>query len=1000
MTSHSNPGDEPRDDRPSTGGSNGSDEQGLAAGPPPVPHWAQQPDQPQDTVPPPPSYDPGTPPPFGTSAPGAPDLLPDAPPPPPFADEAASQQQTSPGPPSFDGPVTGAFLPPDPATPQPPPPAPSDTQPGAPAAGAPAPPPPPVDATMVDTPAPQGPPPASPAVPEVPASQPPSPLVPPQFQQQYAPPAQQQPPAPQHHQQPQAQPPALQPAPSQLGTGRPVQQPYEPWRIERPVRQGRGVRKGLVIGLAGLTGVAVVATAGAFVLFGGGDKEPAGQLSKIADKEFAGADNAVSDGRTQVVTSAAASGETIVAVGSETGPGHARGQFLVSTDGGRTFRPGAAREPDGGDPAPGMIPQQVAASSAGWVALGSRPGGVALWTSTDGSTWQRQQLGPSFQPNDHVTALTSGRQGLVAVGYTGTKPDRSDAKPVLWTSRDGRTWQRQDDRDLKFDDEGGALHLSQVTTDGKTTLVQGVILKKAGDKLQPNRRVWRSDDWRKWEPGKVPVPKGNAGMLIGGGPAGLLVARDVRRGSRVYAQVYRLENGKWKESGRIQTPGQTRVLAMLSGEQGHVALVGTQQQGVVLRSSSDGENWRDAGTLPLDTITQVMGGTVTAQQTVVTGAKTMGEDVDAVIAVRDAQGGEVSVDMSAVKGLQRPDRAVIAVTEAEGRLVAVGGANGDASVWTSTDGRSWRHGQGQGAALARRGVQRLTDVAHGGRGWLAVGFDNADGRRPLVVTSADGGTWQAVDGDEAFRPGRRPLSTRAAAAGQNGYVIVGEESASAAAWFSADLQTWERAKGAKEEDLDSDTGMSMAAVTAAGDGFVAVGSLNDPNADGGSPVRPALWTSADGRTWSLQRPELPQGFRDGRLTHVRAKGNTLVALGSGTGSNGPTPLAYVSADGGRTWQPAGLPYGDRPTVPTAVAATDQGFAMTVAVGRPGTSDVALWTSADGKSWRAENVRGEGLTGDGDQRILGLTGFQGGLLGVGTTNDPQGDHPVLWVRPRA
>lgn len=1011
MTSHSNPGDEPRDDRPSTGGANQPDEQGFAAGPPPVPQWAQEPDRPQDAVPPPPSYDPGAPPPFGTPAPN---LLPDAPPPPPFAGETAPQQPPADGPSPFGAP--GSFLPPDPATPQPPPPAPSETPADLP--------PPPTDQTRTDTPAlwgapppapdqtvadipppadataPDAPPPQQPPadVPEVPPSQPPSPLVPPQFQQQqYVPPPTPQPPVPQPQQ---PQPPALQPAESELGRGRqPVQQPYEPWRIERPARRGPRIPKGLVIGLAGATGVAVVAAAGAFVLFGGdGENDPTAQISKIADKEFAGADNAVSDGRTQVVTSAAASGDTVVAVGAETGPGHARGQFLVSTDGGRTFRPGTAREPDGGDPAPGMLPQQVTASSTGWVALGSRPGGVALWTSQDGHTWQRQQLGPSFGPNDHVTALTSGRQGLVAVGYTGAKPDRSDAEPVLWTSRDGRTWQRQDARALKFNDEGGALHLTHVATDGKTTLVQGVILKKAGGRLQPGRRVWRSDDWRTWEPGKVPVPKGNAGMLIGGGPTGLLVARDVRRGGQTYAQVYRYDDGKWREAGRIQTPGQTRVLRMLAGEQGHVAVVGTQQQGMVLQSSGDGESWRDVGTLPLDTITQVLGGTVTSRQTVVTGAKTMGEDVDAVIAVRDAQGGEVSVDLSAVEGLQRPDRAVTAVTVAGDRTVAVGGADGDASVWTSADGRSWKRAQGQGAVLARRGIQRLTDVTHGGRGWLAVGFDNGQGRRPLVVTSADGNTWQAVDGDEAFRPGRRPLSTNAAAAGPGGYVIVGEEGSSAAAWFSADLRTWERAKGAGDEDLESDGGMSMLSVTAAGNGFVAVGSLNDPNADGGSPVRPALWTSADGRTWSLQRPELPQGFRDGRLTHVRANGNTLVAFGAGTGSNGQTPLAYASADGGRTWEPVALPTGDKPAAPTAVTATDNGFAATIANGRPGTADVALWTSRDGKAWRAETVEGEGLTGAGDQRILGLAGLRGGLLGVGITSDAKSDHPVLWVLP--
>ena len=102
----------------------------------------------------------------------------------------------------------------------------------------------------------------------------------------------------------------------------------------------------------------------------------------------------------------------------------------------------------------------------------------------------------------------------------------------------------------------------------------------------------------------------------------------------------------------------------------------------------------------------------------------------------------------------------VAAQGAQGRQqVAVGSANGFPAAWTSADGgRTWRRAAGQSpAVLTRPGIQQLTGVAHGRAGWLAVGgmaaMTGATGPvpgHPVVLTSADGRTWAAADGEPAF----------------------------------------------------------------------------------------------------------------------------------------------------------------------------------------------------------------------------------------------------------
>jgi hypothetical protein len=330
--------------------------------------------------------------------------------------------------------------------------------------------------------------------------------------------------------------------------------------------------------------------------------------------------------------------------------------------------------------------------------------------------------------------------------------------------------------------------------------------------------------------------------------------------------------------------------------------------------------------------------------------------------------------------------------------VAVGGSNGDGAIWTSTNGLAWRRAQGAGPALTGPGRQRLLGVTTGGAGWLAVGFDRTASRRPLVVTSADGAAWRRLDGDAAFQPtGANPMVTYGVAAGRQGYVIVGDDGFGAGTWYSTDLKSWARGIPGGRDNLagTAPARRFMRNVVATKSGFVAVGGVTDPKIPSEMPSRrPTIWTSPDGRKWSLQRLPLPAGIQEGWLSQVAARGDLVVAAGTFAAFNGTKAFEYVSPDGGRTWQQVRLPTGtSEESSVTAVTATSKGFVVAGGVGRP--RDAVLWAGRDGKDWKAQRLRGPVMSGPGDQALMGLTTLGGDLLGVGSTTNGQGDELTLW-----
>jgi hypothetical protein len=108
----------------------------------------------------------------------------------------------------------------------------------------------------------------------------------------------------------------------------------------------------------------------------------------------------------------------------------------------------------------------------------------------------------------------------------------------------------------------------------------------------------------------------------------------------------------------------------------------------------------------------------------------------------------------------------------------------------------------------------------------------------------------------------------------------------AAVWTSADGVTWSRVPH-DEEVFGGEEHATMTGVTAHGTGMVAIGEVQTDGIRGA-----AVWTSTDGITWS-RLPNDKALFPDASMVDVTAVGSLLVAVGE----SGSAVAVWTSVDG-------------------------------------------------------------------------------------------------------
>jgi hypothetical protein len=695
--------------------------------------------------------------------------------------------------------------------------------------------------------------------------------------------------------------------------------------------------------------------------------------------------------------------------GTGAGPGGLAGRGLAGGPGvtgpGATAGPAAA----GG---PGTAPALIAHGGGSWLALGQ----YAAWTSPDGRTWHPA---PTLPPvaGDTVLGLAGTGTGFVAVGeHTGPRPG-----PVVWTSSAGRPWQRWTGPARGLTTRSGHVTaLRWAVAHGGVVVAGGPISGAAGQGRRPDAGVWRSTDGGlRWKPVTLPASHGSTNGLAGlaAGGAGFVAVRPGHAAGHQDAVTYRSAQGvTWRYAGKLTPVRRTSLQVTAVSGNSHGFVVAAAVQGTELAFSSvRGRGWHrttaaGAGA-EVAGLTAGPGGTVVVAGNSQPGTGAAGFRPHLILlgpAARE-QVGQTVLAASAT-----PDATVNGLAAAGRALVAAGSAGGSPALWLASSGRwapagvllpqAWRNGA-------------LVSVAHGGDGWLAVGRASAapsaqapvpsvpPASQPVVLTSATGTSWTPVSALSPLTAQGNVLAQTAA--GPAGYVVVGGvrtsgataggatagRAAAPAAWYAKNLSTWAHATLPVPAGAAGASGSQALAVTAAGPGFVAVGSA------GNTPV---AWTSPNGSAWNFAAVPLPAGAAGAALTEVTAQGARAVAAGyAWRAGSAPVPFTAVSADGGRTWRDARLPAPTAPAVVTALTATAHGFVAVGHTAPPGRPVLLAWWSSDGLTWQ-EGVPAGGVKGDGEPgggsfvtQINALTAGYGTLTGAGFAASTAAEHPVLW-----
>ena len=329
-------------------------------------------------------------------------------------------------------------------------------------------------------------------------------------------------------------------------------------------------------------------------------------------------------GVSQTVDRVVASGNTIVTMGSQTSDGLVRQQFFASTDGGATWRPASVHAPGGGPAPSGHVASRLAGGPGGWLAVGPQ----AIWTSPDGLNWTlaaTHGISPQL-PGDQVLVLTNTAQGFLAAGEAATAGGGTQA--VIWTSRDGLTWQRKTAAQLGLTALGGtAQGIVYAAAHGPDTVISGGVA--GGGNVAA---AWLSTDGGStWAAVTIPADHGAGASVTGLGfdGSGLVAVRPGQGANGAPDGVaYFSPNGHdWQYAGTVDAAGGWSP-GVVKGSTNGFVVTGTTTAGqiVAYTSTGTGATWSPTGSLGDTSAESVHSATVGAGGAVIAVGRGQGVD--------------------------------------------------------------------------------------------------------------------------------------------------------------------------------------------------------------------------------------------------------------------------------------------------------------------------------------------------------------------------------------
>jgi hypothetical protein len=692
----------------------------------------------------------------------------------------------------------------------------------------------------------------------------------------------------------------------------------------------------------------------------------------------------------QTIDRVVASGNTVVATGSQSSDGVVRQQFVVSTNGGASWQLAPVHAPGGGQPPVGYAATRLAGGPGGWVAVGPQ----AIWTSPDGVSWTlaaTHGITPQL-PGDQMWVLSSTAQGYLAAGTAS-----GGTQAVIWTSGNGLTWQRKTATQLGLAGPGETVQsISYATSRGADTVISGTV----ADGGTTYSGVWLSTDGGSaWTRVTVPVDHGAGTSIVGLGfdGSGLIAVRPGRSASGAGDGVaYFSPNGQaWQYSATINAPGGWSPRLVKGSGYGFV-VTGDSAAGQILAYTSAGTGtvWQPTAPLGSAASETVAGATVGPASTIIAIGSTAGSTVSQqpVFLEANTSGSVRPVSLPGAANATTPELAVNGLAIDGGQQVAVGSADGYPAVWRKAGtrpgqigGSSWVLVSSLSQVSADPALRALTGVTHGPAGWLAVGAPG-----PVVFTSADGTTWQPASGPGSITDDLAGASAVSAAAGPAGYVIVGKlvvgDACVADVWWSPNLTSWTRAS-----DVNDASGSSQVlAVAADAHGFVSVGSHNG---------KPAVWTTTNGRSWTTIVLPVPAGASAAVLQQVAINEDHVAALGQETTAAGRVPFAELSVNGGASWSQVPFATAGPNTTFTALIADSHGFTAAGQFGEPGQLQIAVWTSANGTAWAQSQISGlTGVQEGGSYQITALATSGSTVTAIGSIATQQSEEVFTVALP--